>query len=282
MYLFLSLIAMQELFIPSPDRPIPEIHANIVYKEVDGERLMLDVFQPVNAVEPTPVVIFLHGGGWFLRDRTDFYSFGAGFGMNGYASVMIEWRDLPPNGFYDQVTDIKDAIRWVRLHAEEYNIDPSRVGISGASSGAHMAAIVATTGDGEGLGDDPPGTDSTIQSAVYFEGVYDLLGDHKDVTKILFWFFTNGPRLLDAPELFEIFSPIYNIDGSEPPSLMIYGTKDDIVPTGQPQRFAEALVAKGVPGVTLPFPGGHGFNQFRILTRPLQTALALAWFESTL
>src|SRR5690606_4718515 len=134
--------------------------------EVDGATLHLDIFTPARAMEPTPAVVYVHGGGWVLLDRSDFYDYALALGEHDIPGVTIQFRALPPNGFYDQVADIKDAVRWVRLHAEDYNIDPNRIGIVGASSGAHLSALVATAGDGEGFDDDPPGTDSTIQSAV--------------------------------------------------------------------------------------------------------------------
>lgn len=282
MLLVLSLFALEHLFNPVTVNPYPEAHRNIVFKEIGGESLRLDVFQPVNQTEPTPAVVYVHGGGWFLRDRDDFEDFAMGLGIQGYAGVTIDFRDLPPNGFYDQIADIKDAIRWVRLNAEQYNIDPDRIGITGASSGAHLAALALTAGDGEGFGDDPEGTSSELQGAVLFEGIYDLLDEHTKVLNLLFWYFSGGPRLFEAPNAYYIFSPLYKIDGSEPPSMMIYGRDDKVVPKGQPETFAAILRANGVPAVAVPHPGGHGFNQFQIWSRPEQMALALSWWERTL
>lgn len=282
MFLALSILAYVDFFNPTLAHPLPQTIYQIPYKTVDSETLYLDVFEPQNVTEPTPAVVYVHGGGWFLRDRTDFYDFALGLGVQQIAGVTIDFRGLPPNGFYDQIKDIKDAVRWVRLHAKEYNIDPKRIGIVGSSSGAHLAALVATAGNGEGFDDDPPGTDSSIQSAVLFEGIYDLLDKHKDITKLLFWFFAGGPRLFDAPGAFYTFSPMYKIDGSEPPCMMVYGTEDDIVPKGQAQRFAKDLRIHDVPAIAVPYPGPHGFNQLFFWTRPYQMALTLKWFQGTL
>jgi len=278
-----SLWALTNIFLPQEGRPAPEVVFDIPYKEIDGETLVLDVFMPQNVSEPTPAVIYVHGGGWFLRDRTDFYSTAFGLGVQGFAGVPIHFRQLPPNGWYDQVEDIKDAIRWIRANASRFNIDPDRIGISGASSGAHLAAVAATTGNGEGLGDDPPGASSAVQSGVFFEGIYNLVQpEHPKLTQALFWFFTGGPLIRDTPGEFAKFSPLLRIDGSEPPCMMIYGTEDEVVPEGQPQNFAKALRLRGVPAVAVPFPGKHGFNQFSPQTKPAQVFLALMWFRNTL
>ena len=281
MYLLLSILAWYALF---PQDVVYDVrYANLEYKEVNGEHLTLDAFLPGDAAAPTSAVIFVHGGGWFLRDRDDYRDFALGMARKHIAGIAIDFRLLPDNGWQAQLDDIKDAIRWVRTNHEMLNIDPDRIGIFGSSSGGHLAALAAFAGTGEGLGDDPPGTSSAVQSAVILEGLYDLTEDFNAIVKLLSFYFTGGTTLYLDPATYKDFSPFYKIDGSEPPTLFLYASRDTIVPEGQAERTAAKLIENGAPAHVIVFPGlYHGFTLFKPWTRPNVMALLYGHFLLTL
>ncbi|MBC7771155.1 MAG: alpha/beta hydrolase, partial [Pyrinomonadaceae bacterium] len=97
---------------------------------------------------PLPVIIWIHGGGW--ESGTKDASPAARLVSFGYAAVSISYRFSQIAPYPAQIHDCKAAIRWVRAHAKEYNFDPDRIGVWGASAGGHLAALLGTSaGDQE-------------------------------------------------------------------------------------------------------------------------------------
>ena len=107
-----------------------------------GDRpLMLRLFRPVGE-GPFPVVVDLHGGAWNNGDFTRCQDHGASWAQDGLAVAALDFRqaaDLYPSS----LTDINYAIRWIKAHAADLNLDPARVGLAGQSSGGHLAMLAA-------------------------------------------------------------------------------------------------------------------------------------------
>ncbi|MCH8859223.1 MAG: alpha/beta hydrolase, partial [Proteobacteria bacterium] len=128
---------------------------DIAYRE-GNEAWKLDLAMPTErGAAPRPAIIYIHGGGWTKGDKR-----GAGIGTvlgyaaKGFVSVSVNYR-------LDQdkkacVEDVKCATRWLRAHAEEYNIDPDRIGAAGNSAGAHLALMLAVCPASAGLEGDGP------------------------------------------------------------------------------------------------------------------------------
>jgi acetyl esterase/lipase len=132
-------------------------HRNIAYtaiSDVDPNLLSLDIYTPDPApVKPVPLLIWVHGGGWAIGDKSNGMQFKpALFTAAGYGLVSINYRlsPRPANGKPDRVMypiheqDVASAIAWVHAHAAEYGGDPERMALMGHSAGAHLVAIVST------------------------------------------------------------------------------------------------------------------------------------------
>lgn len=283
-YFILGFIAWLGLIAPARVEAPRVERIESVYKVVEDEQLTATLYLPTRVEAATPLVLFIHGGGWFLRTEADYEDFATIFAINDMAAATIEWRRVPPEGFTDQIIDIKDAIRWLRTHAEELNIDPGRIGIFGSSSGAHLAAMVAFTGDGDGFGhDDPDGPSSAVQAAWLHEGIYDLTTRIGRIEDLIAEVFVGGVSRIEAPEVYRAFSPLFRVTGNEPPTMISYGSEDRTVPPDQPERLERALLDAGVPVERLVLPDlSHGFVFFRPWTRPIMMERLLAYMRETL
>lgn len=117
--------------------------ADLVYKRVDGHELALDLYWRENADQPMPLIIWVHGGAWLSGSRK-----GAGGILplldDGFAIASISYRLSQQAIFPTQIEDCKAAVRWLRAHAQQYNIDPERFGAWGASAGGHLVALLGT------------------------------------------------------------------------------------------------------------------------------------------
>ncbi len=113
---------------------------DITYCTADGVELKLDFFLPKQPLGVVPLVIYVHGGGWFEGDKR------GGEGMldapalleAGFAFATLNYRLAPEYKFPAMIQDVKCAIRFLRAHAGEYRIDPQKIGIYGASAGGHL------------------------------------------------------------------------------------------------------------------------------------------------
>lgn len=186
-------------------------YKDIVFATVNNDNgdkrdLKMNVFKPQGATEPTPVLVYIHGGGWAMGDyqgddapknpdaskqkqtgaptdqmsgdNASSYKIFKGILNNGIAFVSIDYRLNSEAAFPAQIYDVKGAIRFLRAHAKEYGIDPDKIAVCGTSAGGHLTAELATTGDVKELEGDVGGNldySSKVMAAVDFYGPTDLL-----------------------------------------------------------------------------------------------------------
>lgn len=166
---------------------------DLVYADVGGQPLRLDLYLPADGVRPRPLLVWIHGGGWSGGSRFPAPGFATQLRNRGIAVASVSYRLTSqaaqwggePVVFPAQIHDVKAAIRWLRAHATEYRIDPDRVAVWGSSAGGHLAALVGTSGNDpeiEGSVGAEPGQSSAVQAAVDYYGPIDLLQMNPDVT----------------------------------------------------------------------------------------------------
>lgn len=126
----------------------------LVYASPGGKELLLDLYSPQGVQGPLPVIVFVHGGGWFAGTRVTGPDFRRFFTERGFAMISFEYRLVPGVTFPVPVEDVKTVVRWVRANAVAQGLDGNRIGMWGTSSGGHLAAIAALapagTFEGEG------------------------------------------------------------------------------------------------------------------------------------
>ncbi len=235
---------------------------DITYGRSGGRSLKLDLYKPLRpASRKLPVVVWIHGGGWRGKDKAEGIYFLTPLAeTNRYICVSINYRLSGEAIWPAQIHDCKAAIRWLRANATTYGIEPERIGVWGASAGAHLAAFLGTSG----------GIDK-------FEGRTNKLTHSSRVTAVASYFApadltldpskgTARPLLLGGPVLEKIdlarsASATTHITADDPPFLHAHGTADSVVPLEQSQRFHAALRKQGLESTLITVPGGtHGLR----------------------
>ncbi len=239
------------------------ITPDAVFGEADGTTLLLDIAQPdMPPVRPRPVIIYIHGGAWMAGDRRTTRN--NLFAAHGFFTASIEYRLSQQALFPAQLHDVNAAVRWLRANAEQLRIDPQRIGVWGHSAGAHLAALLGTTGDVAELEgtSGSPGYSSRVQAVATLAAPTDFLqmgGSHDNPD-------SPEARLVGGPiheRVAEVAraNPITYVSRDTPPFLLLHGDVDDTVPVGQSRLLFEALQAAGADVTMYIFPDtGHGFD----------------------
>lgn len=239
---------------------------NLVYREIEGLELKLDVYRPIQKSDtPLPVVLWIHGGGWLKGSKENCKA--AYLAQHDFAVVSVGYRLTDVAQWPAQIEDCYAAVRWIRENAETYDFDPERIGAWGGSAGGHLAAILGTRQAGKEK------VSSRVQAVCDWYGPTDLLTmppnvvsekrTREQVEK------SNGAKLLgapvpDIPEKAKDASALYHVSKEDPPFLIMHGSADPGVPVIQSQRFHEALEKAGVDSELILLEGaGHGGKDFQ-------------------
>lgn len=256
-----------------------DVRPRLVYSEPDGNRLRLTLYLPrdVDPV-PRPGIVLIHGGAWVFGTRHQLAPYGHRLAENGYVAATISYRMMPGHGFPDCLHDAKAAVRWMRSHAREYNIDPERIGVIGNSAGGHLATLLATTRPEDGL-EGPQGAagldvSSAVQACVSLYGVADLsYYRHPEgyirlagLTPVFMRNFV-GQSVNSVKDPYDSASPITYAHAGMCPVLFVHGTNDHQVPYAQAVSFCEQLRRLGVPTRLITVPYGHAFDYFHLDAR---------------
>ena len=225
----------------------PEIkeETNIVYGTGGGNPLELDLYSPDYLSGPVPGIIFIHGGGWRTGKRQDYKFYTTRFAKHGYVVATISYRLKEAGYFPNCVEDVKCAVRWMRANAEKLHVDPNRIAVIGGSAGGHLSMMAGYSSDVpefEGTGGNP-GVSSAVQAVIDLYGPVDFTvaetRDHPLLTG-----FMQG-TYEQVPDKFVKASPITYLDPRDPPTLIIHGTIDSLVPVEQSDMLAEKMKAMG-------------------------------------
>lgn len=260
--------------------------ANVAYAEEDPAQV-LDFYQ-AKSESPTPVIIFLHGGGWRAGSKANVPPFLLQAVSEGWASVVsVEYRFTDVGIHPAQVNDCMRAIQFVRTQAENWNIDPSRLGVTGGSAGGHLSLWIALHDDvADSQSDDPVAKESSrVTCAVGFAGPTDwsLLGEieHRHPAyRQLLGYEPGTPAEEMNPEKKADVSPITFASKDDPPILIVHGDADSVVPVEHAKLLQSALEEVGGDSELFTVEGGkHDVAGAR---EPGSSARATAFFKEHL
>ncbi|HWU11742.1 MAG TPA: alpha/beta hydrolase [Streptomyces sp.] len=214
-----------------------------------GRRNRLDVYRLRSRPAGAPVLVYLHGGGYFSgTKRREARALLHRMAADGWVCVSANYRLRPAAGFVDHLVDVKKVLAWVREHGPAYGADPGTVVVSGSSAGGHLAALAALT-PGEPVYQ--PGfehVDTSVSAAVCLYGYYGAYYGHPEDERP-----SSSPLVLDASHA--------------PPFFLAHGDRDTYLPVEGARAFAARLRRSSPsPVVYAELPGGqHGFDRFRSL-----------------
>jgi len=253
-----------------------EVQPDIVYGHKDGMALTFDVFRPSGPSNGAGV-LYMVSGGWVSRWRApEAYARGfTGLLAEGFTVFAVRHGSSPRYKVPEAEDDVDRALRYIHLHSVELGVDRDRLGVFGGSAGGHLSLMLGldpNTGDPDAA-DEVERADSRVAAVVaYYPPV--------DVRRMV------GPSdafpALDFDvELAAEISPILFVTPDDPPTLLIHGDADRLVPISHSERMSEALTGAGVVSDFVTIPGGdHGFT--RTEDRARAEELMVSWFRQHL
>jgi acetyl esterase/lipase len=244
--------------------PVPDdivVYHNLSYREGSSRHWKLDLAMKKNTTgKPRPGIVVIHGGGWVEGDKSSFASREHGvqgnivdFAALGFVAVTINYRLSTEAPFPAALEDCKNAVRWMRAHAGEYNLDPDRIGAFGNSAGGHLAMLLGLVDKDAHFEGDGPYRDqsSLVQAVVSDSGPIDLTEQYRHgALRQVVERFMGGPPDGDRAAAYRRASPADQINPRMPPLLLIYGVDDGQVPVETADRFVLALGRAGLKDVT--------------------------------
>jgi acetyl esterase/lipase len=213
-------------------------HLIKAYKTVGSFKLDIHMFLPDSLMNGNkrPVIVYFHGGSWSEGKPDCFFYACESYAKKGWVACAVEYRIYGRQGTlpFDAVMDAKSAIRWLRQHSTEYNIDTNKIVASGNSAGGHLILCTALADNWNEKTDDLKFS-SVPNVLMVNSGVYDLT-DQKTA-----WI----RKDLKDKNLVKEISPDYLFKNNFPPTLIIHGTDDQNVPYSTAQKFVTGLTKSG-------------------------------------
>ena len=255
-FLLLATAAFADGDQPAP--PAPEL--NVSYGAAGGENLLLDVYRAATP-GPHPAVALIHGGGWAGGDKSGFAWAGTTLARAGFVCFSIDYRLAPKFTYPVQLQDVCRALRWIRAHAKDYDVDPARLGALGDSAGGHLSLMLGVIKpDAYKVPDDPNRDQSCrVQCVVDIYGPSDMTPQLMPEAAPIIQGFIGAP-FQDAPNTWLDASPITHVAKGAAPTIFLHGDADTLVPLEQSRLMEAALDKVGVTTeMVVVHNGGHGF-----------------------
>jgi len=259
-----------------------KITPDVVYGHKFGMALTFDVFQP-QADANGAGVLFMVSGGWYSNWQPPEKSQGMFQSLTdrGFTVFAVRHGSSPKFGIPEALEDVRRAVRFIHGNAGQFGVDPQRLGVYGYSAGGHLSLMLGTASDeGNPQADDPVlRLSDRLQAVVAVVAPTDL--------RIMVW---PAPDHLPAYDRFPALdlpvedaagvSPLLHVTADDPPTLLIAGDADDLVPVKHSRDIQAVFQDKGVTSQLLEIAGaGHGFRGEEA-TRATQALVA--WFEKHL
>ena len=248
------------------------IEENVVFGTGGGRNLHCDVFTPPDVHNDRTAILLIHGGGWQNGNRSQLRGYGIQLARYGYVCVCPEYRLSGEAHWPAQIHDVKAALRWLRANATALGVDADKITVSGNSAGAHLALMLAATPnvpvfDGKG------GNAGVSSSCAAVVAIYPptalQIGEIGDAVANLF----GGKASREAQDA---ASPITYVHRHFPPTLLIHGNADDIVPVEASFSMYRSLSEAGAPVELHVYEGApHAFDALPEFGRQLTDIIAL-------
>jgi acetyl esterase/lipase len=273
---------------------------DVIYGRKYGMALTMDIFQPKERANGLGVVFVVSGGWYSGHDSNGHLPRFAHLLERGYTVFSVVHGSQPKFTIPEILEDMNRAVRFIRFHAKDYGIDPNRIGITGTSAGGHLSLMQGTAGnDGNPQARDPiDRVSSRVQAVACFYPPTDFLNYGKPgenaIGRGILWNFSGAFDFKDLDpywrklvpvadeekirKIGEAISPVNHVTADDPPTLIIHGDKDWLVPIQQAELIIEKLKGANVDAKLVVKAGAdHGWSDMKP-----DTALIAEWFDSHL
>lgn len=212
------------------------VERDIPYDGTGGPKL--DVYRPQGEAASRPAVIVVHGGGWVSRDRARTAVIAQALARAGLVAFNVDYTLAAPGrpGYPGQPRELRAAVRFVRANAADYGVDRRRIGAYGSSAGGHLAALVATAGQG------PLSKGERLGAVVTWGAPFVLRGFRGRVLRDRIATFLGCRR---CPRRAIAASPLPHVSPDDPPMMIVHSRREKI-PLSHPMRMARQLRDAGV------------------------------------
>jgi acetyl esterase/lipase len=244
-------IVLGDLLSVSTPKVAPTRH---LYREIEGQALELDLYRGSGAPRPLPIVVVIHGGSWNSGDSSQLAWLNGYLAARGVAVAAIDYRLAPQHTFPAQRDDVLAALAWLQENASRLQLDPSRVAFLGRSAGGQLALLAAYAA-----------RDPAVRAVVALYAPSDLNWSWDNPTnplvldsrKVLGDYLGGTPA--QVKDRFDAASAIDFVIPGSPATLLVHGTRDELVFAEQSRRLAARLSQAKVPHLVLELPWAtHG------------------------
>jgi acetyl esterase/lipase len=219
--------------------------------------LTLDLYRPAYVHGLVPCIIVVHGGAWQRGDNTEFAALNAYLASRDYVVAAINYRLAPRWKFPASRDDVLAAVDYVKTHASEFGVDPSRLVLLGRAEGGQLALLAGYSSH-----------DPAIRGVVSVYSPTDLRSayDHPSPralydTRAVLEAYVGGPPASADRQYFDA-SPINFVSAAAPPTLLIHGARDQTIAIDQSTQLDERLLQAGVKHVFVKLPWAtHGCDK---------------------
>lgn len=240
----------------------------IVYKQIDSTKLFMEMYAPkkINSTKKYPAIIFFFGGGWNKGTITQFKPHANYLSKRGIICFLADYRvkNRQNTTPFESLKDAKSAIRYIRKHADKFHIDSSKIAAAGGSAGGHLAAASALIDDYNESSDNTS-ISCKPNALILFNPAID-----------------NGPggvgysRIGDA---YTKFSPLHNIKKGAPPTLILSGTSDKLIPVKTIKKYQKLMLNVGSRCEVSLYKGKqHGFFNYNKFNNYKKTLIEVDGF----
>ena len=251
----LALIGLIRLCLASDaaDANQPRVVRDVAYASVGALTLKLDLHLPEMSPR-APIIVWVHGGAWRSGSKS---SMPLGKLVEaGYAVASVDYRLSTQARFPAQIHDLKAAIRFLRGHGDDWKLPTNHIVIAGDSAGGHLAALVGVSNghaELEGAVGNDPKQRSAVQGIISFYGGANLTTILKQSTphglgvRVPALDLLLGGQPEAVPELARLASPVFLVDRSDPPLLLLHGDQDPQMPISQAHELMGAYKKLSLP-----------------------------------
>lgn len=252
-FVLLAALAITPVAVSAQKPMAMDLPGSAIYATTpEGELSVYFHYPEGHAVDAdSPAVLFFFGGGWLGGTPDHLKRQATHLAERGIVGITADYRTNKKHGTtpFECVADAIQAMRYVRAHADTLGIDPERLGAAGGSAGGHLAMALSTVTADDLIpppADDAPDVSFRPDALVLFNPVYDNSPEGYGHGRI-------GERYVD-------FSPAHNLHANMPPTLVMLGDQDKLIPVATAEKVRDEMTALGVRSELILYPGQpHGF-----------------------